>query len=195
MTHARHLAALAARERQELLHEEAQAKARREAQDVHQGVTETLVLGDRRGEEFLAPGDDRGRPRPVRRLTGLEYLTGRSLLTEAQLTAGERYGSAWRDTQGGESLKSCLDVGAGGRGDGPQPAFLLSRAEWRANRRDQLTHMRAAVKHPRLIAALDAVCGQELTPRQAAGSGRDATVTIELVRVALDILAEELPAY
>lgn len=195
MTHARHLAQLAAKERQELLREEAQAKARQEAQDVHQGVTETLVLGDRRGEEFHAPSPDRdGKPKPVRRLSGLEFMAGKGLLTEAQITAGERYGEAYRAAVGEESLKSCLDVGPGGGGGEVRPAFLLSRAEWRAGMRAKLALWRASIKHPRLIAALDAICGEELTPRGLARDGRDAAVISEQVRIALDILAEEFPA-
>ena len=46
-------------------------------------------------------------------------------------------------------------------------------------------------QHPTLLAACDLVCGQELTPREAARTDREAGRLEAVLEVALDLLAQE----
>jgi hypothetical protein len=185
----RHLDHMALAERRRLLAEEAKAKARADAQAVEAGVAETLALGVARGEAAHAPGPDRGgRPRPSRRLTGLQWAAQHGGFTEDELAAGDRYGAAYRAVAAEPALQSCLTVPEGG---GMDPARQIALAHWRAAQRDRLTRYRTLLGHPRLIAACDLVAGMELTPRQASKDGHQAATLVELLSVALGLLTRE----
>lgn len=55
----------------------------------------------------------------------------------------------------------------------------------------RLGELRARLlRQPDLVAACDLICGEEKTPREAAGGDRDAGRIEAVLKVALDILAD-----
>ena len=69
---------------------------------------------------------------------------------------------------------------------------VLARAETNARARDQLAAYRERLRRqPALVAACDLICGQELTPREAASGDRETHRLEAVLEVALDMLASE----
>jgi hypothetical protein len=183
---------LARLERERLQSLERRAKARTEARAVEEGVCETVTLSSARGTAFEAPPRRRGeREKPYRRQPGLEWLSGKGRLTCAQRQAGERYGAIWRRVHGEPSIRSTLDVKPGfGASEGGPVATLVAQAEHSAHAAGKLDALRRRLSgQPSLIAACDAVCGRELTPREATDGEREAGKLEAVLLVALDILA------
>ncbi|MFN3513909.1 MAG: hypothetical protein ACK41C_12730 [Phenylobacterium sp.] len=194
MSHAAHLARL---ERARLLKIERQAKSRQEAREVAEGVAETVVLSRARGAAIDdPPAAAGGRRGAYRRAPGLDWLARRGRLTQAQKAAGERYGACYRRALGPPSLGSTLDVKPGLGGGGPPLTAVVAQAEANLRAAEALARLRRQLQgQADLIAACDTVCGQELTPREAAASDREAYVLEGVLRVALDLLsAEAAPA-
>lgn len=183
---------LARQERERLLRVEGQAKARREAREVAEGVAETSGLDEARGAEFVRPAVRRGeRAKPIRRMTGLEWLATRSppRITAEARAAGERYGTVWREARADTSIRSGIDQSVtGSGGDNIGAAYIVAMSRVDAGK--QLDTLRAAIGHqPDLIAALDDICGREKTPREASINGASAARLEALLIVALDLLA------
>lgn len=187
MSRAAYLAKL---ERQRLLGAERRARARAEAQGVAEGVAETVALSIARGSEFETPADAR-RARPYRRQPGLDWLVAKGRLSPAQRAAGERYGACYRRARGEISIASTLDVKPGlSDGVGTPLSTVLAQAEASVQARARLAAYRRRLwDQAALVAACDQICGEELTPREAAAAEREASRLEAVLAVALDILA------
>lgn len=187
-------AQLARLERERLLTLERRGKARLEAQAVAGGVAESVALSRARGAAIVMPAAEPGeRQRTYRRLPGLEWLARRGRLSEAQKVAGERYGATYRRARGAGAIGSTLDVKPGlGLGEGPPLATVVAQAEASLMAAERLAAYRRRLRgQPTLIAACDRICGEELTPREAAaGAEREAYALEGVLRVALDMLGE-----
>ena len=181
---------LARLERERLSMLERRAEARAESRAVATGVDETVALSAARGAAFEAPARQRGeRERPYRKLAGLEWLARRGRIAAAQKSAGERYGACYRKARAEPSIGSTLEVQpeAGG---GTAITAVLAQAEARAQARARLAELRRRLgRQPSLVAACDLICGEELTPREAAGGEREAGRLEAVLEVALDLLA------
>lgn len=164
---------------------------RAEARAVAEGVAETLGLQARRGAAFTVEGEDsKERERPYRRQPGLDWLARKGRLSPAQKAAGERYRDAYAIAQPTLSLGSTLEIQPGMGAGGPSLKALVARAGQRQAAEARLALYRRQLKeHPALIAACDLVCGKELTPREAAGSEREALRLEALLLVSLDLLS------
>jgi hypothetical protein len=167
------------------------ARARLEARAVADGVAETVALERARGAVFAIEAEDaRERQRPYRRQPGLEWLTRKGRISEAQRAAGLRYRDAYAIAQPTIALGSTLEVQPGMGSGGPPLKVLLARAGRRQAAEAKLAlYRRQLLQHPALIAACDLVCGRELTPREAAGGEREALRLETQLLVALDLLA------
>lgn len=182
---------LADEERRQLLAQEREQRERAERQAVRAGVAEVIDLGKVRGEAFLVPGPRKARAEPVRRLTGLEWLTRKGKITAEQASLGLDYGECYREAQAAPRLKSCLAEPSGGQP--PTPAALAARARRRHLRVERLDRYRAALgRQPDLVSALDLVCGEEKTPREAAKNGQGAGIVEALVVAALGVIQADL---
>lgn len=181
-------------ERQALHAEEIAAKARAEEAAVIIGVMETTSLEQARGAEFLEPEVKRGdrQRKPIRRLTGLQWLRRKGRITDQQLAVGERYGALWRAAKGMVSIRSNLNQSPAGGADRHRTmSRMVGEAMHRVIVTDKLAPMWATLGNSiMLIDALDRIAGQELTPREAARNGAEAAALEALVIVALDLLAK-----
>jgi hypothetical protein len=190
MSRAAYLARL---ERERLLQLERRGKARLEARAVAEGVAETVALSRARGAAIETPEARRGeRAKPYRRMTGLEWLARRGRLSEAQRAAGEAYGACYRRARGEAKIGSTLDIkpGLGAAGGAPLTA-IIAQAEANLQAAEKLAaYRRRLCGQQALVAACDLVCGEELTPREAAEKERDAYGLERVLGVALDLLAE-----
>lgn len=174
--------------RERLQRIERRDRERDEARAVSEGVAETLGLDLDRGAAFEAPRP--GARGAYRRQAGLDWLARKGRLTAPQKAAGERYGACWRRAAQAPSIGSTLDVQPGMAGEGPSLAALLAKADGRRWAQARLSLYRSQLSsQPDLIAACDRICGEELTPREAAGGEREAGRLEAVLRVALDILA------
>jgi hypothetical protein len=174
--------------RERLQRIEQRERQRDEAAAVTEGVAETLDLELARGAAFEAPSASRAAA--YRRQAGLEWLARKGRLNDAQKAAGERYGACYRRAMQAASIGSTLEIQPGMGSAGPPLSALLAKAEGRRWAEAKLNLYRGQLLSQRdLIAACDRVCGQELTPREAAGGEREAGRLEAVLGVALDILA------
>lgn len=172
--------------RERLQRIERRERERNDAEAVRQAVDETVDLELARGAAI----ERSGREAPYRRQAGLDWLARKGRLTAAQKAAGERYGACYRRAMQAPSVGSTLEVQPGGASAGPPLAAVVSRAEGRRWAEAKLGLYRNQLLTQRdLIAACDRVCGEELTPREAAGGEREAGKLEAVLAVALDILA------
>jgi hypothetical protein len=182
--------ARAMRERLKVL--EAREKGRVEARAVAEGVAETVALARSRGAAFDKPAARKGdRETPYRRQPGLDWLVGKGRITDRQKAAGEAYGACFRRAGSAPTIGSTLEVQpSGGLAAGPSLAMLLRQAAGRQRAEEELSGYRARLfGQSDLVSVCDLICGQELTPREAAGGERDAARIEAVLKVALDILA------
>jgi hypothetical protein len=183
----------ARRARERLVRLERQEKARAEARAVMDGVAETVALSRARGTAIETPPAGRRRvcAQPYRKQGGLEWLAKKGRLTAAQKAAGERYRDAYRRVKLERSIPSTLNVRPG-REDagGPSLAQVLAHGEGTAQAQAVLVRLRRRLcNQPDLVGACDLVCGEEKTPREAAGAEREAARLEAVLKVALDLLA------
>lgn len=175
-------------ERERLAELERRGRARREARAVADGVSETVVLEQARGAAFSAP-DCAARSRPYRRLTGLEWLGRKGRITPAQRRAGEGYGACFRLAAAEAAIPSTLGHEPGS-GSGAPLLAVVARAERRLRAAERLAALRGRLgRQADLVQACDRICGEGLTPREAAGGEREAGRLEAVLRVALDLLA------
>jgi len=189
-----HDPARAMRERLKIL--EAREKARSEARAVADGVAETVGLSRRRGAAFEKPPAGRGgRETPYRRQAGLDWLAKKGRISERQKAAGETYGACFRRAGSAPAIGSTLEVQpSGGLAAGPSLGLVLKQAAGRLRAEEELAGLRGRLfGQSDLVTVCDLVCGQELTPREAAGGERDAARIEAVLKVALDILALPRP--
>ena len=183
------MAHLARLERERLLVLERRGKARAEARAVDTGIAETVALSQARGAAIEAPATPR---KPHRRQAGLEWLVRQGRLNDRQKSAGERYGTYYRRVQAGTAIGSSLDIKHGDNPQGTSLTEVLVQAEARMAAAAKLAvYRRRLHQHPVLLAACDLVCGEELTPREAARTDREAGRLEAVLEVALDLLAED----
>jgi hypothetical protein len=189
MSRTAHLARL---ERERLSMLERRAKTRTEQRAVAAGVEETVRLSRQRGAKFEAPSQRRGeREAPYRKLTGLDWLTRKGKVSEAQRAAGERYGECWRRARAAVAIGSTLDVQPGGAAAKGTPLIaVIAQAEGRAQAQARLNLLRRRLGgQASLVTACDRICGEELTPREAAQTEREVARLEAVLEVALDLLA------
>ena len=179
--------------RDRLLRLERRARSQAEARAVMDGVAETVALSRRRGVAFEGASGQGAKAQPYKRLSGLEWLLKKGRLTAAEATAGERYGLAYRRAKLDPSIPSTLEVqpqavlGAAG----PSLKHLVAHAQGTAQAAGLLAgYRRRLLMQADLIAACDRVCGEEKTPREAAGGDREGARLEAVLKVALSILAE-----
>jgi hypothetical protein len=161
--------ARAMRERLKIL--EARERGRAEAHAVADGVAETVALAQARGAQFEKPPARKGeRETPYRRRAGLEWLEGKGRITARQKAAGEAYGACWRRAGSGPHIASSLEVQpSGGLAAGASLALVLKQAAGRQRAEAELARYRARLfGQSDLETVCDLICGQELTPREAA---------------------------
>lgn len=178
--------------RDRLLRLDAQAKARAEAREVADGVAETVALSRARGSaiEDGSPGGRRVRAQPYQRQTGLQWLSGKGRIDATARAAGERYGAVYRRVALERAIPSTLDLRVRGDFVGPSLEEVLARGESCAAARQKLAEFRRRLSgQPDLVAACDQICGEEKTPREAAGGEREAGRLEAVLKVALDLLA------
>jgi hypothetical protein len=186
--------ARAMRERLKIL--EAREKGRTEARAVAEGVAETVSLSRARGAAIEREPPETakigrgGRETPYHRRSGLEWLAAKGKITEAQRLAGERYGECYRRAGAAPALGSTLEISPGASlPGGPSLGLLLKMAEGRRRAEAELAVRRAALfGQGDLVTACDRICGQEMTPREAAGGDRDAARMEAVLKVGLDLL-------
>lgn len=170
---------------------ERQAKARLEAYDVAHGIGETVALGDGRGEAFDVPKPPtRGKAQgPVRRVTGIEQLTRAGKLHGHRLDAAKAYRDAFQAANREPSLRSCLsDEPRGGAGVDVSKIGAAGRV--RMVNQLRLNAMRVTLRQQTdLIMVCDCILGGDMTPRELARNGQEASVYTALLLVALDFLA------
>ncbi|WP_309089727.1 hypothetical protein [Phenylobacterium sp.] len=179
--------------RDRLLRLERQARAQAEARAVMDGVAETVALSRARGAAIETPGRGKARAQPVRRLSGLEWLLRKGRLSVAEAAAGERYGQAYRRAKLDPAIPSTLEVQAqtAFSAAGPSLKHLVARAHGTAQASELLAgYRRRLLMQPDLIGACDEICGEERTPREAAGGDRDGARLEAVLKVALNILAQ-----
>jgi len=180
----------AARDR--LVRLERQAKARAEAVAVAEGVAETVALSRARGQAVVGgePGGRTARATPHKRLSGLEWLATRGKISGEARAAGERYGWVYRRVKLAKAIPSTLDVRVRGAFMAPSLEETLAHGEGTETARRRLSEFRRRLSgQPDLVAACDLICGEEKTPREAAGGDRDAGRLEAVLKVALDLLA------
>lgn len=176
--------------RERLQQMERRERLRDEAETVREGVAETVGLESGRGAVFTEEPQDGPRRGPYRRQSGLDWLAAKGRLTGDQKAAGERYGVCFRRAVETPSIASTLEVQPGGSGGGAPLPLLLARAEARRQAQQKLAMYRGRLwGQGDLVTACDRVCGDELTPREAAGGEREAGRLEAVLKVALDILA------
>ncbi len=183
---------LAPSTRQRLLRLERQARARAEALAVSEGVAETVALARSRGEAIAEPAPRRTRTcaQPYRRQSGLDWLAAKGRIDAAARAAGERYGQAYRRVKLAKAIPSTLDDRVRGPYVAPALDQVLAHGEGTEAARRRLADFRRRLcRQSDLVSACDLVCGEEKTPREAAGGDRDAARLEAVLKVALDILA------
>lgn len=165
------------------------AKARVEDAALEAALAAAVAHGEDKGAEFHRVPQKRGEGRkPIRRLTGLGWLLGKDRITKDQYEAGARYASAYQKAKPEARIKSILDREVG-TGDGCTIAAMLATAEERVYAAERLArYRRQLAEQPALISACDLICGEEMTPREAANNGRGADSIEAVLKVALDIL-------
>lgn len=180
----------AARDR--LVRLEQQAKARAEAALVAEGVAETVALSRARGQAVVGPEPGRrsARAQPYRRVSGLDWLAAKGRIGAEAKAAGERYGWAYRRVKLEKAIPSTLDQRIRGEFVAPSLEEALAHGEGTELAKRKLVEFRRRLSgQADLVAACDLICGEEKTPREAAGGERDATRLEAVLKVALDLLA------
>lgn len=182
------------------LRAEQQAAADADARAVAAGVAETVALSRARGASIVAaalegearaPGRRGPRATPYRRQTGLDWLFAKGRIDASAKAAGERYGAIYRRVKADTPIRSTLDIRPG-RGQPPEAPLgrLLAHAEGTEQARARLGTLRRHLwSQVDLVGACDLICGEELTPREAAGADRDAARLEAVLKVALEVLA------
>lgn len=177
-------------QRERLLRLERQAKAREEDAALEASLAATVAHGEEKGAEFERKPQKRGEARkPIRRLTGLGWLLGKGRITQDQYAAGARYASAYQKSRVEIRIQSILNRDPTG-GEGRTMADLIADGEERVYAAERLVKYRNwLLNQGDLVGACDAICGEEMTPREAAANGREAEAVEAILKVALDLIS------
>lgn len=123
---------------------------------------ENMALDASRDELAILPAK-RGEPRkPQRRMTGIEWMLSKELLTELQAQALVVYGIDYRSANVEVTLRSGLNFTVGG-GEHREP----SKAQIAAKDRLELAQKIALHSQSEIIVCCNMIAGQQLTPREA----------------------------
>lgn len=157
---------------------------------VTRAIAESVRLARGRGAAFETVGTPRpGQARTYRRQTGLDWLAAKGRLSPGQHAAGLRYGTIYRRVQAEPGLRSSLALEPG-QGGGRPLREVLGQAEARVRAEEALVKLRRILgQQAALVAACDLICGEELTPREATGTDREAGRMEAVLAVALDLLS------
>jgi hypothetical protein len=176
--------------RDRLVRQGRQAKARAEAVAVADGVAETVALSRARGSAVVGGGRGAARAEPMRRLSGLEWLAAKGKISAQAKAAGERYGWVYRRVKLETAIPSTLAERVRGSFVAPALEDVLAHGEGTEAARRRLAELRRRLSsQPDLVAACDLICGEEKTPREAAGGDREAGKLEAVLKVALDLLS------
>lgn len=168
--------------------------ARVERGEVNAGIAETVTLAEAKGGEFEKPTQAPGRQPPVRRLSGLAWLSSKDRLSALQMRAGLAYAEAFQGSRPPTGPKSCLNDAVGGSGVNVDFMALQRAMQRRLVYEARLARMRRRLGNQTdILKALDTICGEERTPREASANGQDAHALEAVLRVGLDLLAGEIP--
>ncbi len=180
----------AAAQRRRDLALEARAHNRAEEGALERRLAETEALARARGEALERPERRPGEPRrPMRRITGLQWLLARGRIDAVQSQAGERYGAlCWQAGKGDmpSSLKERVGGPTPGEPGEARMAALLAkdRADW------AIRQCLPDAVGRELVALCAKVCGETATVREAAGGERQAAERMEVqLAVCLNMLA------
>lgn len=182
---------MAAVMRRRNLRTESQIRNRVEEAALEERMAETLVLGTMRGEALEQAPQKRGESRkPIRRMSGLEWLHGKKRIDDDQRAAGERYGAVYRRAKGDGAISSILNDERGG-GRGVSLSIVMAHSEGTAQAASKLAMYRRQLSgQTGMIRACDIICGEELTPREASTDGHEAGKLEAVLVVALCLLSE-----
>lgn len=181
-----HLLAVHTRDREG---EIARAKAAAEQandldQERHFDQVQNLAVA--RGEIIERPRRKRGEGRkPMRRVTGLEWLARKGKITTAQKLAGDRYGEDWR-TVLEVSVKSGLDFTV--RATSPEGSERASERYERASRALAAANEFGLCQHEEMKRVCVAVCGEGRTVAEVAGGWRSSPDIERTLVIGLDLL-------
>lgn len=165
-----------------------------ERAEVDAGIAERVALGEARGEAFDRPEPGRGGvARPSRKLPGVLVLARSGKLSGEPLVAALAYGDAYKAARVEPVLRSCLGDHTP-TGQGPTVADLAAAATARLRAGERLAVMRRCLGQSALVHALDRVCGDDMTPREAGGNGAGAAVYTSLVVVGCELMASAAAA-
>lgn len=124
---------------------------------------ENMLLDGARAEITEVPAK-RGEPRkPQRRLTGIEWMLSKGLLTQLQAQGLVLYGIDYRTANVEVTLRSGLNFTVGG-GEPRAP----SKAAIAARERLDTAQKTALHSQSEIIVCCNMIAGQQLTPREAA---------------------------
>lgn len=190
MSEARRRDYFEAAERRRNLVLEAQARSREDERSLAARLAETERLAADRREAIEVAPVRKGEPRrPMRRITGLQWLLARGRIAPVQAQAGVRYGHLCEGATKGD-LPSSLKERLGGPAPlTPAEAKLAAiRAKGRAD-----WALRQGLPEPvgrELVRLCAQVCGENATVREAAGGDRLAAERMEVeLGLALNLLA------
>lgn len=142
---------------------ERQEERRQDEAANDQRFAENMLLDEGRGE-IVAHPEKRGETRkPQRRLTGIEWMLSKGLLTELQAQGLVIYGIDYRTANVEVTLRSGLNFSVGG-GEAPDP----SRSQQDARKRLDAAQKTALHSQSEIIVCCNMIAGQQLTPREAA---------------------------
>lgn len=187
---ARRRAYFEAADRRRNLMLEAQARGREDERSLASRLAETERLAVQRGEALERPLARKGEPRrPMRRISGLQWLLARGRIASLQAQAGLRYGQLCEGVTKGDLPSSLKERMGGSPPLTPAEAKLAAvtakgRADW---------VLRQGLPDPvgrELVRLCEVVCGQTATVREAAGGDRAVAERMEVeLGLALNLLA------
>lgn len=158
---------------------------------VEAGVSETVALGEARGETFTRSTGTGS----VRRQTGIEFLAKAGKLKGDHLAAAIAYGQDYRAAHAPVSIRSNLGDHEPS-GQGPNLDAIMGAANKRAMAAQRLSNMRACMGNTAtMVRACDLILGLEQTPREAGGNALGAAVLTSLMLAAIEQLVTKQAAF
>lgn len=140
------------------------------------------------GRALVAAEDAPPPPKKAEVRDGLAWLVKKRRLNEAQAVEAAKYRLGFRDDGGEvEGVKSCLEIGIGGGGEGGRQAALAAMSD---ARRDYLLIVGSVLWHdPQLTAVMDGVCGRGYTLSYLAGNNHHKAAELEtMLKTALNLV-------
>lgn len=169
-----------------LLAAERRAKERAADARMEWGVSaDTMTLAAERGDEItqfpIRPGE---REKPLKRLSGLDWLWNKGRIDTTQMAAGLKYGDQYRIASD-VSVRSAMNFSRAG-GDGSTSQEIRKEAQENV----AAARGRGLNGHPTLIALMDAIAGEGMRVRDYSGSDDALAAKNEAnLLIALDHLA------